>query len=866
MSKNKKTINKKKSQNKQKKNKKFFLLILLIIGLVIISAYLFMSNSTKNKTIEEENKLDSLMNGLQDKWTSLDLTNLSIEEKIKFSSDKTKDSDQDGIPDIDEKEGTLGFKTDPNNPDTDGDGLSDLREYWWATNPTKKDTNGDFISDGDSVNNKETYPYELGKTTTATLGSLDIDGDGLPTAVEKYELGSDYKSFSTDGDRYGDGQEYFGLDTKNEELPSYVKADMFVPSVPDIGIKVHPKIELNLARSVKIGSNDIKKGEHEYKTEKESTQTTTFSTGTKATVSASVGWPPWNSEVETTVEGYVALDYSSSSRMSKIVTDTQTTTEEIYSSKEVDLAGSTIQIWIDIVNKGTDIMSSSLKEVTLNFYMGNDKLPFYTKIIENELTNLKPNEKLTIAIDEIPLNFKLYQRLLAGETIEVRNPHYSFGEDQLFLEVAKANSVQIDIINETNTETYYVIPRKRDYSLIEILDLGGIEYKLNDKGEFIEINNKSIQSGKLPYKWIKVLVSKKNGEEESISNLDEIKVNKGDRILFKHYIDSDGDLLSDEEEIKFGSNPNNVDTDGDGLYDGISIPEKNISGEVTYGTNPLAVDSDRDGFSDYVEVIGEGNPIDNKDFPKFPVLFEHKDYTGTSRVLKDKISYFGKLENEISSIYVPKGKAIIYYFGPRLEGKGKLLLGSDSFLGDDNDKIMSIKVVNITDLPNIKIKEYKTNNCIYAEIKLNKIPLNYNSGYNQNNKNYGLSIDNCNLDDKNLLWKLDYDADKDKFNLISLENSDNNCLFSTEEYYYSDIPYLDNCFSSDLEDIDREPWKIELISKSSSRYNIFKERSKSYSNVNKYYLISNWDYLKINSRKENTWNLIVPARKLQKLE
>ncbi|MCX6796783.1 MAG: hypothetical protein NTW06_04810, partial [Candidatus Falkowbacteria bacterium] len=43
-------------------------------------------------------------------------------------------------------------------------------------------------------------------------------------------------------------------------------------------------------------------------------------------------------------------------------------------------------------------------------------------------------------------------------------------------------------------------------------------------------------------------------------------------------VDSDNDFLTDEQEVKFGTDPNNPDTDGDGFKDGI---------EVAFGFDPL---------------------------------------------------------------------------------------------------------------------------------------------------------------------------------------------------------------------------------------------------------------------------------------
>jgi len=861
MARKKRGLSRKTKRSKKNKNLSTILLIILILG---ITGYVFLHKGFQDIFSKEQDQFNQVMGRIQDRLASLDvdLSNMSIEEKIKMGTDPDIDTDKDGIPDADETAGTFGFITDPNDPDTDGDGLTDLREYWWITDPTKKDTNGDFISDGESVNNKETYPYVLGRTTSATLGSLDIDGDGLPTAVEIYELGTDYKSFSTDGDRYGDGQEYFGLDTKQEALPPYIKADMFVPAVPDIGIKVHPRIAINLKESVRLGSTNIKKGEHEYKTERESTQTTTFSAGAKLTQTVSAGWPPWKVSAETKVEGYVGIDYSSSSRMSRIVTDTKISSEEIFSSKEVDLAGSTLQIWIDIVNKGNDILISPLKEITLNFYMGNDDLPFYTKTIDNELTNLKPGEKLTVSVDEIPINFRLYQRLMAGETVEVRVPHYSFGEDQIFLEAAKANSIEIDIVNRTDMKSFYVMPEEKDAVLTEVLDLAGISYAF-ENGAFSEIDGKVIRTGKLPYSWFKILITKKDGKKDAADNINDIHMNKGDRVLIKYYVDDDGDLLSNEDEIILGTEIKNADTDGDGLTDGYDIDEKGIKGEMSHGSSPLMADTDGDGFSDWIEVEGESDPADKSDKPKYPVVFKHSRYRGTARIVKDKIGEFGELEHQISSIYVPEGKAVAYYRGPRLQGEGILLTQSISYLGSDNDKISSIRALDIDDLPQVKIRADDSDKCIVGDIKKNEIR-SINTGiFNtySGSFNPGVVIDKCSGTSDKMLWKLIKQKDS-KFNIKNAGSSDKNadiCLF--EKRYNERVPYLEKCG-----DDNNAGWSLRLIDKTGSQYNIFRKSD----NRNGYLYVRNiklfgeaigiTQYSKSSGIK---WNFVVPANQNQ---
>jgi hypothetical protein len=59
--------------------------------------------------------------------------------------------------------------------------------------------------------------------------------------------------------------------------------------------------------------------------------------------------------------------------------------------------------------------------------------------------------------------------------------------------------------------------------------------------------------------------------------------------------DSDEDGLSNDDEILYGTDPNNPDTDGDGISDGDEVH--------VYGTNPLLTDSDGDGASDSQELF-----------------------------------------------------------------------------------------------------------------------------------------------------------------------------------------------------------------------------------------------------------------------
>ncbi len=66
-------------------------------------------------------------------------------------------------------------------------------------------------------------------------------------------------------------------------------------------------------------------------------------------------------------------------------------------------------------------------------------------------------------------------------------------------------------------------------------------------------------------------------------------------------VDSDNDGLGDEVEgVVHGTDPNNGDSDFDGLPDGV---------EVSLGTNPMAADTDGDGVSDAEEYLSGEDPL-----------------------------------------------------------------------------------------------------------------------------------------------------------------------------------------------------------------------------------------------------------------
>ena len=75
--------------------------------------------------------------------------------------------------------------------------------------------------------------------------------------------------------------------------------------------------------------------------------------------------------------------------------------------------------------------------------------------------------------------------------------------------------------------------------------------------------------------------------------------------------DSDGDGLSDALELVLGTNPNNPDSDADGVYDS--------SEAAFYFTDPLKPDTDSDGYSDGYEIANGTDPKDPASRPFYKI-------------------------------------------------------------------------------------------------------------------------------------------------------------------------------------------------------------------------------------------------------
>lgn len=127
--------------------------------------------------------------------TDPDRDGLLTKEERRIGTDPLNpDTDGDGLTDGEE---VRRYKTDPLNPDTDGDGLKDgeeVRQY--TTDPLNPDTDGDRLLDGAEVLTHKTNPLRP-----------DTDGDGLTDGDEVLTYTTNPLNVDTDGGSVEDGEE-----------------------------------------------------------------------------------------------------------------------------------------------------------------------------------------------------------------------------------------------------------------------------------------------------------------------------------------------------------------------------------------------------------------------------------------------------------------------------------------------------------------------------------------------------------------------------------------------------------------------------------------------------------------------------------
>ncbi|WP_239705337.1 MULTISPECIES: YPDG domain-containing protein, partial [unclassified Mammaliicoccus] len=194
------------------------------------------SSSDSNSTSDDNSSSDSDSNSGSTSDSNTDSSSDSNSTSNSSSdSDSDKDTDGDGIADKDdtdidgdgvsnEDEKLIG--TDPNNPDTDGNGVSDGDEDHdsdGVPNKDESDHKSDTPTDKDGDGKPDiSTPKDTDGDGITDKDDNDIDGDGVSNEDEKL-IGTDPNNPDTDGNGVSDGDEDHdsdGIPNKDESDPS----------------------------------------------------------------------------------------------------------------------------------------------------------------------------------------------------------------------------------------------------------------------------------------------------------------------------------------------------------------------------------------------------------------------------------------------------------------------------------------------------------------------------------------------------------------------------------------------------------------------------------------------------------------------
>lgn len=131
------------------------------------------------------------------------------------------------------------------NKDSDGDGLMDLQEIYSGTNPLNRDSDGDGLTDYCEIMITGTDPLKEDSDGNGKIDSLeDLDEDGL-TCKEELEIGTSLINADTDEDGLKDG----------EEIHTY-KTDPLKEDTDGDGLNDGDEVKLGLNPLSKDTNND----------------------------------------------------------------------------------------------------------------------------------------------------------------------------------------------------------------------------------------------------------------------------------------------------------------------------------------------------------------------------------------------------------------------------------------------------------------------------------------------------------------------------------------------------------------------------------------------------------------------------------
>ncbi|MDA7881608.1 hypothetical protein N9A94_04820 [Akkermansiaceae bacterium] len=514
------------------------------------------------------------------------------------------DDDGDGLPNFYEEAHTDPPSPTALNPNDDlenggtGDGLTNLQEFQAGTDPTDPDSDDDTLLDGDEVAGAGTRP-----PTDPTLG--DTDGDGLSDLIETdtgifvnaSDSGSDPTDPDSDADGTGDGEEVAAGFDPND-----------LNSKPEQPLRI-----MALGDSITVGYTDNPSwANHPFMFGYRSGLYSRLTTAGYNFEFVGASPEPWDGTSGDPTQGGTytpALD----------LRDLGQDGHRGYGGAQIGGVQANIVNYIN-----TDQPDVILLLIGINGIGAGSPAALDTLV--NTIVTTDPNIELIVAqitpratYNANLWNYNVYIRdtlvpTYAGNGFKVSTVDlYTLFLDNPADPTSITPGILANNINHPNNTSYDAMAQKW-FEGLEALDIGGADTDEDGLPDVFELAHTDPPSatGLQPNDDLE-----NGGAGDGLNNLEEYQYGTD-----PNDADTDGDGLGDGEEIEGAgsrpsTNPKLIDTDGDGLSDRVETntrifasytpgvdPPFTDTGDT--GTDPTRPDTDSDGSPDGVE-IGNGS-------------------------------------------------------------------------------------------------------------------------------------------------------------------------------------------------------------------------------------------------------------------
>lgn len=545
-------------------------------------------------------------------------------QKWKIEVDTGKDSDEDGLMDVQE----IYLGTNPLKADSDEDGLTDDCEVMvTGTDPLNRDSDGNGKIDSleDLDEDGLTCKEELRLGTS--LDCADTDEDGLEDGEEMQEYKTDPLNKDTDGDELNDGDEIkLGLDPLSKDTNQ--------DGIQDNVEKINQNLEVDIVENEKPEVTQI-----------------------KVQMQAN-----GNIENTTTIESVYEEDVMSSEIEGLIGVPVEITSESDFEEATITfyydetLLGETEEdnlaiMWYDEENEKyemydqecvTDFENNCISYTTTHFstYMVVDKKKWYETWSKTINYQRRGNsEALPVAYYDFVYTIDC-SGSMKGEKISMAKTALKSFVDAM---LSKDSGAVVSFADKASLETAFTSDKEKLKDVIEKLSANGgtdVNAGLEKSIEELKENGKNdkkcmvlICDGDVSYQ--KTVVEKAKDNHIVIYTVLVGNDTSGKEVLDKIAKETNGESYyaekaSEIREVLYQIEENTLseidktDTDKDGIYDTYEIAGMRLpNGKVIYA-DPMKKDTDGDGLTDGEEMGGlklDKNSVGSR---KYTFYFRYK--------------------------------------------------------------------------------------------------------------------------------------------------------------------------------------------------------------------------------------------------